>query len=175
VTPPELSPGAREDDFDFKRLGIRVPTIMVSSHIARNTVVNTPMHHGSFLNTVATKWNKIVPGKFPPLSKRVEDAPLFTEVFTSATPRPRAEWPVIQKPYVPPEFWAIDFSQIPLTKFERQMLDATAQLPAVQAEAQARKKRGAPVPQPENVRTVGEALGYLRSIPGLGKEEPHLT
>ncbi len=174
VTPPDLKGYTKEDDFNFDRLGVRVPTIMISSHIAKNTVVNTPMHHGSFLNTVSTKWNKMLPGKFPPLTDRVADSPLFTEVFTSATPRPRADWPVIPKPVVPNEFWARDFSQVPLTKFERQILDATTQLPQVQAEAQARKKRGAPLPDTESLKTVGDALDYLRSIPGLGADDANI-
>ncbi|MFN0112578.1 MAG: alkaline phosphatase family protein [Blastocatellia bacterium] len=171
VTPPDLTGYDKEDGFNFDRLGVRVPTIMVSSHIARNTVVNTPMHHCSFLKTVEYKWDKAEPGKFPPLTPRVATAPAFTEVFTSEVPRPVTDWPVIPKPVVDPNFWSMDFSQVPLTKFERQILDATTQLPQVQAETESRKRRGSTMPEPESLKTVGDALEYLRSIPGLVLEE----
>ncbi|MGH3775653.1 MAG: alkaline phosphatase family protein [Pseudonocardiaceae bacterium] len=45
VTPPDLSGYTKWDDFDFTRLGVRVPMVMVSAHIAHiahNTVINTP-------------------------------------------------------------------------------------------------------------------------------------
>lgn len=168
---PVLKGYTLEDDFDFMRLGIRVPTIMVSSHIARNTVVNTPMHHGSFMKTVGKKWNKVVPGAFPPLTARVADAPEFSEVFTASEPRPMEDWPEIPKPVIPKEFWTTDFSQVPLSKFERSIVEAASMLPHA-ADARA---RGLAVRDPATVNTVGEALEYLRSIPGLPPEEPLST
>jgi hypothetical protein len=36
-----------------------VPVVMVSAHIAPNTIVNTTMDHCSFLKTVQHKWNLI--------------------------------------------------------------------------------------------------------------------
>jgi phospholipase C len=157
-----------EDDFDFQRLGIRVPTIMVSSHIAENTVVNTPMHHGSFMKTVGKKWEKMVPGKFPPLTARVASAPEFTQVFTSAAARPVADWPEIPKPVISKEFWMTDFSQFPLSNLQRSILEAASTLP----QATELRKRGVALRDTATINTVGEALEHLREIPGLTPEEP---
>ena len=48
--------GGGEDCFDFKKLGVRVPMVMVSDFIAKNTIVNSRMDHCSFLKTIAQKW-----------------------------------------------------------------------------------------------------------------------
>jgi phospholipase C len=171
VTAPDLTGYTLEDDFDFKRLGVRIPTIMVSSHIARNTVVNTPMHHGSFMNTLRNKWDKMAPGKFPPLTARVADAPDFSEVFTSAAPRPQADWPDIPKPVIPEEFWAKDFSQTPLSNFQRSLVVGASRLPR----AKAAMARAAAPRNARAINTTGEAIEYLKSIPGAGPEEPLST
>jgi phospholipase C len=168
VTAPDLSGYTLEDDFDFKRLGIRVPTIMVSSHIAPNTVVNTPMHHASFMKTVGAKWNKVVPGSCNPLTARVTDAPEFSEVFTSVAAR---SWPELPKPSIPEEFWTTDFSQAQLSPFQRSIVEGASKLPqAVEA-----RKRGMALRDPASINTVGEALEYLRSMPGMIPEEPLST
>jgi phospholipase C len=168
VTAPDLSGYTLEDGFDFKRLGIRVPTIMISSHIARNTVINTPMHHGSFMKTVGGKWNRMLPGKFPPLTARVADAPEFSEVFSSVASRPLSDWPVIPKPVVPDAFWNMDFSEVPLSSFQRAIVEGAAMSPA----AQQARMRGVGLKSTDSIQTTGEALDYLRSIPGLRPEEP---
>lgn len=171
VTPPDLTGDPLEDNFDFTRLGVRVPTIMVSSHIATNTVVKTPMHHGSFMNTVRKKWDKMAPGKFPPLTARVADAPNFSEVFTSAAPRPKEDWPEIPKPVIPEEFWARDFSRAPLSEFQRSILIGASMLP----EPRKAMARAAVPRDPSAINTTGEAMEYLKSIPGVGPEEPLST
>src|ERR1044071_8761683 len=95
VVPPSATPpntaefnnnGVGQDNFDFKRLGVRVPMVMVSANIAANTIVNTPMHHCSFLRTMQQQWD------MTSLGPRQDSAPLFTEVFT-ATKRGRSTWP----------------------------------------------------------------------------------
>jgi phospholipase C len=166
VTPPDLTPYTLEDDFDFTRLGVRIPTIMVSSHIAENTVVNTPMHHGSFMSTVGKKWNKLAPGMFPPLTARVAGAPDFSEVFTSAAAR--QDWPDVPKPVIPNEFWAKDFSQAPLSKLQRSLINGTAMLPRVKAA----NRRGLVSLDTRVIKTNAQALNYLGSIPGLRPAEP---
>ena len=95
VVPPSATPpntaefnnnGVGQDNFDFKRLGVRVPMVMVSANIAANTIVNTPMHHCSFLQTMQQKWD------LTSLGPRQDSAPPFTEVFT-ATKRGHSTWP----------------------------------------------------------------------------------
>ena len=63
--------------FNYDRLGIRVPMIMVSANIAKNTVVNDRMDHTSFMKTMQEKWARTAPNKFPPLTARVEASPEF--------------------------------------------------------------------------------------------------
>jgi phospholipase C len=89
ATPPnraEFNQGVGQEGFDFKRLGVRVPMVMVSANIAANTIVNTPMHHCSFLQTMQQKWG------LTSLGPRQDTAPPFTEVFT-ATSRDLTTWP----------------------------------------------------------------------------------
>jgi phospholipase C len=168
VTAPDLTGYTLEDGFDFTRLGVRVPTIMVSSFIAPNTVVNSPMHHGSFMKTVGKKWNKIVPGAFPPLTPRVADAPEFTEVFTATVARPACEWPVIPKPVIPESFWEADFTGAPLSKLGMSIIEGVELSP----QARLAKKNQLVAMETTEIDTVGKAMDYLRSIPGLGLEEP---
>jgi phospholipase C len=95
IPPPSATPpdpkqfnnnGVGEYGFNFKRLGVRVPMVMVSANIAANTIVNSPMHHCSFLQTMQQKWG------LASLGPRQDTAPPFTEVFTS-TQRAHHTWP----------------------------------------------------------------------------------
>lgn len=168
ATPPNFEGYTLEEDFDFTRLGVRVPTVMISSHIAKNTVVNTPMHHCSFMKTISQKWNRIVPGKFPPLTPRVADAPEFSEVFTSEALRAAKDWPVIEKPYINEGVWSADFSNEPLNPLAKSIVGGVAQLP----HAMAAIKAGVPLPAAATINTIGEAKAFLSMIPGLRGEEP---
>jgi hypothetical protein len=140
---------------------------MVSSRIAKNTVVNTPMHHGSFMKTLAKKWEKIAPGHFAPLTARVADAPEFTQVFTSPTARPRADWPVIAEPVIPPEFYTTDFSSAPLGDLERSIVRAVAGHP----HARVARAMGV-LPDPVTINTVGEAEDFIRKANALRPPAP---
>jgi phospholipase C len=86
LNPAGFNTGAGEEGFTFDRLGVRVPMVMVSANIAANTIVNTPMHHCSFLQTMQQKWG------LTSLGPRQDIAPPFTEVFTS-TARDLSTWP----------------------------------------------------------------------------------
>jgi phospholipase C len=89
ATPPDPSgfnTGKGEEGFTFDRLGVRVPMVMVSANIAANTIVNSPMHHCSFLQTMQQKWG------LTSLGPRQDTAPAFTEVF-SPTARTLDTWP----------------------------------------------------------------------------------
>jgi phospholipase C len=84
--PADFNTGAGEEGFDFRRLGVRVPVVMVSAHIAPNTIVNATMDHCSFLKTVQYKWN------LSSLGPRQDVAAPFTEVFSEAM-RSLDTWP----------------------------------------------------------------------------------
>src|SRR6185503_11179777 len=86
LNPHGFNTGAGQEGFNFERLGVRVPMVMVSANIAANTIVNSPMHHCSFLQTMQQKWG------LTSLGPRQDTAPAFTEVFTP-TARSLDTWP----------------------------------------------------------------------------------
>ncbi len=126
ATPPDatgFNTGIGEEGFDFKRLGVRVPMVMVSAHIAKNTIVNSAMHHCSFLKTMQQKWG------LTSLGPRQDSAPPFTEVFTS-TQRARDTWPD-WKDYPGPSstldaarMREVDLSDVRLNGLQLSILDA---------------------------------------------------
>jgi phospholipase C len=84
AVPPDNSVG--EDGFDFKRFGVRVPTVLVSPLIAAGTVFrvpanSVPLDHTSILKTVEQRWN------LPALTARDAAAPGVGAVLTLTTPR----------------------------------------------------------------------------------------
>ncbi len=84
AVPPDNSVG--EDGFDFKRFGVRVPTVLVSPLIAAGTVFRvpagtTPLDHTSILKTIETRWS------LPALTARDAAAPDIGDVLTLAQPR----------------------------------------------------------------------------------------
>jgi phospholipase C len=120
--PKAFNTGKGQEGFDFKRLGVRVPMVMVSAYIAENTIVNSPMHHCSFLKTMQEKWG------LGSLGPRQDSAPLFTEVFSS-TLRPLDSWPVFKESSPPfdaaaPMAAAMDLKQIPLNDLQSSLLGA---------------------------------------------------
>lgn len=84
ATPPDSTPG--EYGFDFKRFGVRVPTVLVSPLIEAGTVFrvpagSTPLDHTSILKTVEQRWG------LSALTARDAAAPGFGGVVTLSTPR----------------------------------------------------------------------------------------
>jgi phospholipase C len=84
AVPPDNSAG--EFGFDFKRFGPRVPTVLVSPHIAKGTVFRvpakaTPLDHTSILKTVESRW------KLPALTARDAAASDVGAVLTLSTAR----------------------------------------------------------------------------------------
>ena len=84
ATPPDNLAG--EFGFDFKRFGVRVPTVLVSPLIEAGTVFRvpgsaTPLDHTSVLKTVELRWG------LPSLTARDAAAPDVGAVLTLAAPR----------------------------------------------------------------------------------------
>jgi phospholipase C len=78
ATPPDTLIG---EGFDFKRFGVRVPTVLVSPLIAPGTVYrvpdgSTPFDHTSILKTVEARWG------LPSLTARDAAAPDISGVLT---------------------------------------------------------------------------------------------
>lgn len=84
ATPPDTTVG--EYGFDFKRFGVRVPTVLVSPLIVPGTVFRvapgaTPLDHTSILKTVEVRWG------LPPLTARDAAAIDLGDVLTLSVPR----------------------------------------------------------------------------------------
>lgn len=101
VPPPQAeNPWPTEciDGYRFDRLGVRVPTILVSPWIEPRTVfrsaTSTPLDGTSFMATLL-EWCGIPRASWW-LGERVNHAPTFAHVFTRATPR------TDQPSFVPP-------------------------------------------------------------------------
>ncbi len=93
VIPPSTVPPTKNMQgnlgFSFDRLGIRVPMVMVSSFIEKNTIVNDVHDHTSFIKTMAEKW------KFEGLTDRDKNANSFASVFSD---KKRDSFPEIPEP-----------------------------------------------------------------------------
>lgn len=116
ATPPQPSPVSRDGQFKFRRFGVRVPTIVISSYVNAGTVFRAPpdspapYDHTSILATLRD-WLGLVPPinifarlknwlmgidaaqySFLP-SPRIAKAPTLAPVLTLT--QPRNDWPVI--------------------------------------------------------------------------------
>jgi len=101
--------------------------VMVSAYIAQNTIVNSPMHHCSFLKTMAQKWG------LRSLGPRQDTALPFTEVFATSA-RTFDTWPDLET-YPGPSpaldatlMRAIDPSTVELNSLQVSILDAILEL-----------------------------------------------
>jgi len=84
ATPPDATAG--EFGFDFKRFGVRVPTVLVSPLIAAGTVFRapagaTPLDHTSILKTIERRWT------LPALTARDAAAVDVGSALTLSVPR----------------------------------------------------------------------------------------
>jgi len=86
VPPPKTVPSGQEGDkatFDFKRLGVRVPAVLISPYIERGTIVHTQLEHSSIAATV----RELLAPDMPPLTDREKNANTFEDVLTLTDPR----------------------------------------------------------------------------------------
>jgi phospholipase C len=106
ATPPDLDGYTPWDDFHFVRLGVRVPMVMVSPYIRKNTIINTPMSHTSFLKTMHEKWRQHENSPLPSLSARETASPAFHDsglLWPTLQRKRMSDMPVFAKPHVPPD------------------------------------------------------------------------
>ncbi len=87
AVPPNNNTG-NEMDFQFNRLGIRVPAIMVSAYINSGTVISDPLTHTSVIKTMSDKWN------LGNLNNRDLNSPALQNYLNLASPRNPTDWPV---------------------------------------------------------------------------------
>jgi phospholipase C len=75
------SPGNNHNSFDFRQLGVRVPTIVISPLVAKGTIDHTTYDHASVLATVEKLF------KLGSLTKRDKTAQTLNHLFKLQTPR----------------------------------------------------------------------------------------
>jgi len=95
VVPPSGTVVPGEMGFTFDRLGVRVPTVVISAYTASGSVINEPMHHGSLIKTLTQLHG------LKPLSYRDRDAKGIFNAVNLTVPRQPALWPTVASPYVP--------------------------------------------------------------------------
>jgi phospholipase C len=146
ATPPDDTPG--QDGFDFRRFGVRVPTVLVSPLIAAGTVFRVPdgstaLDHTSILRTVELRWG------LPSLTARDAAAPDFTAVITLSEARtddPLAGVTVPVSGVAGPD--AIGISTIRPSHLEQVYARLTSELPVA----------GSPVPSHPPVDATSQEL-----------------
>ncbi len=85
-------PAAADDDPGFRRLGVRVPALIVSPLVASGStstaLLGRDVHfdHTSIMKTILTRFCA-VQGRIPAISARVEAAPHLGHLLTAASPR----------------------------------------------------------------------------------------
>jgi phospholipase C len=114
VAPDPRRP-AGQMGFRFDRLGVRVPTIIISPYIEEGTVVNTLFDHTSIIKTVSHRWG---------LDSLTERDRAAADVSTALTRRsPRQDHPELKpRPYTP----SGPKEDEPLTDYQRAVLIVVA-------------------------------------------------
>jgi phospholipase C len=96
--PPDSSPG--EEGFGFDRLGVRVPSILVSAWVDEGRLVSDLYHSTSLLRTVRDWW-----GLGGPLTRRDESAPTLLPLLSRLKAREPESWPELQLRTRPGRSW----------------------------------------------------------------------
>ncbi|NNC13724.1 hypothetical protein HII28_17810 [Planctomonas sp. JC2975] len=95
ATPPSGHPDPGEMGFTFDRLGLRVPTILVSAYVEEGTVESEPTQHASVASSLTRQHG------LKPLTERDKHARTLQETIRLTVPRQPQLWPDVQAPYVP--------------------------------------------------------------------------
>ncbi len=148
VVPPKKRMWFNQKGFDFKRLGIRVPMVMVSAHIKKNTIVKEKFDHTSFIKTMCKKYD------MKGLSDRDKAAHSFEHIFSAE----KRTWPPVKAPFK--DFQPDDstYHQDPLNDLQYSMLLTS------HAVAYIRQKKRNPfkgIPSIKGITTVKQAQEYL--------------
>lgn len=98
TVPPDPTAPIGQMGFRFDRLGVRVPTVLVSPYIQRGTVISDVHDHTSILKLVENRWG------LDPLTERDKHANDLSNVLNLKSPREQRDLPDTHPhPYVPPE------------------------------------------------------------------------
>jgi phospholipase C len=149
AVPPDNTPG--EYGFDFKRFGVRVPTIIVSPLIAPGTIFRVPagtmpLDHTSILKTVEKRWG------LPPLTARDAAAPDIGDVLTLNNAR--TDDPL--KGVKVPQASGKDPAKGQPSHLQQVHAELVAQLPV-------QDKHGNRIPPAAELRTSADYKAYIQS------------
>jgi len=93
VPPPSTVPpasGVGEEGFGFDRLGVRVPTLLISAWIDSKSLVTSNFQSTSLIRTLRDWWNL-----GPALTARDANAPSLLPILSRADPRQPGDWPEV--------------------------------------------------------------------------------
>jgi len=155
VPPPAaVSPVANmvgQKDFKFDRLGVRVPMVMVSSNIEKNTIMNEVFDHTSFIKTMCEKWG------MDNLTDRDKNANSFADVFSEEK---RTSFPDIPEPILPVN-GTVDYAKDPLNDLQKSILIGAHHTASLHPDAENLVENAKDI---QDVTTVGGAMQYLEKI-----------
>ena len=150
VQPPTaVPPGPNnntEMNFQFDRLGIRVPAILVSAYINSGTVINDHLTHTSVIKTLSDKWN------LGNLTQRDLNSPSLYNYLTRTEPRNPTDWPTTDPRQEKVQGDKDFFLDKPLTGFQKDFIGLANSLAT-----------GSDLP-PAGINTIGESLSFLKEI-----------
>ena len=152
ATPPGKPAGAHQMDFTFDRLGVRVPCVFISNYIQPNTIVNTPLQHTSMIKTMTTKWQ--IPGSLTDRDASATDISSVlgttqrTEPWPELTARPFGGYDALTDKVLRKKFCN---KKHPLNGLQKDVLGMVAAA-----------RYGADAPSLEHLKTVADAMKYLR-------------
>ncbi len=137
--------------FKFDRLGVRVPMVMVSSHIQKNTIMNEVFDHTSFIKTMCEKW------EMDNLTERDKNAKSFANVFSKEK---RTSFPDIEEPKITIND-EVDYTKNPLNDLQKSILVGAHHTASLHPDAGNLVENAKDI---EDITTVGGAMQYIESI-----------
>lgn len=120
AVPPDPNRPTGQYDFKFDRLGVRLPTLLISPYIEPGSVIHTVFDHTSIIKTVTNRWD------LPPLTERDKAASDLSQALTLE--QPRSDFPEI----VPRPFSRVPRPEDePLNEFQKGVLALVAGVEAM--------------------------------------------
>lgn len=150
AVPPEADTVGQKG-FKFDRLGVRVPMVMVSSQIQKNTIVNDVFDHTSFIKTMCEKWG------MEGLTDRDKNANSFAKVFSGEK---RTDFPDIPEPVIP-KGDKVDYTQDPLNDLQKSIIKGAHYVASQHPDIINQVNE---LGSPSEIKTVGGAISFLDSI-----------
>jgi len=173
VQPPQALPPCdgtskySKHGFDFTRYGIRVPAVVVSPYIPKNTVCNTLFDHTSMIKTVTENW------EMEPLTNRDKYANGLSSLLTLNEPRPKSDCPNSLKIANTPEIVVDNLTAEATANLDKTPLAESGNIIGFlqiahkldfELSTQLEKDKEKIIGIAENLLTAGHARNYINSV-----------